>query len=136
MLPTHCKGREDFDRRQAAHGPISLDDVPLNAFHVKIAGLTFGAHLTEGFALGPIGYAFVSMDRQFRVAGYFLRQGGIRLAIGSLGTTKDLSALFSDHHRSRVSAVLCALAAGIVPAALSGLSCCRPASCISVSPSR
>ncbi|RFU48723.1 MFS transporter [Paraburkholderia sp. DHOC27] len=47
-----------------AHGPVSLDDVPLNRFHVKIAGLTFGAHFTEGFALGTIGYALTSLNRQ------------------------------------------------------------------------
>jgi MFS transporter, putative metabolite transport protein len=47
-----------------AHGPISLDDVPLNRFHVKIAGLTFGAHFTEGFALGTIGYALTSLNHQ------------------------------------------------------------------------
>lgn len=36
---------------------ILLDDVPLNFFHCKIAALTFGAHLTEGYAIGTIGYA-------------------------------------------------------------------------------
>jgi putative MFS transporter len=36
---------------------VLLDDVPLNFFHCKIAGLTFGAHLTEGFAIGTIAYA-------------------------------------------------------------------------------
>lgn len=36
---------------------ILLDDVPLNFFHCKIAGLTFGAHLTEGYAIGTIAYA-------------------------------------------------------------------------------
>ncbi|HMC46920.1 MAG TPA: MFS transporter, partial [Caballeronia sp.] len=24
--------------------PVLLDDIPLNRFHMKIAGLTFGAH--------------------------------------------------------------------------------------------
>jgi putative MFS transporter len=36
---------------------ILLDDVPLNFFHCKIAALTFGAHLTEGYAIGTIAYA-------------------------------------------------------------------------------
>ncbi|MBN3752525.1 MFS transporter [Paraburkholderia sp. Tr-20389] len=43
---------------------VSLDDVPLNAFHVKIAGLTFGAHFTEGYALGTIGYALAMLNKQ------------------------------------------------------------------------
>ncbi|AXF01243.1 MFS transporter [Paraburkholderia hospita] len=43
---------------------VSLDDVPLNGFHIKIAGLTFGAHFTEGFALGTIGYALASLNKQ------------------------------------------------------------------------
>lgn len=34
---------------------IALDDVPLNRFHIKIAALTFGAHLTEGYILGSVG---------------------------------------------------------------------------------
>jgi MFS transporter, putative metabolite transport protein len=38
-------------------GKILLDDVPLNFFHCKIAALTFGAHLTEGYAIGTIAYA-------------------------------------------------------------------------------
>ncbi len=42
----------------------ALDDVPLNAFHVRIAGLTFGAHFTEGYALGTISYALVTLNRQ------------------------------------------------------------------------
>lgn len=31
----------------SASKPMLLDDIPLNRFHVKIAGLTFGAHFTE-----------------------------------------------------------------------------------------
>ncbi len=43
---------------------VSLDDVPLNKFHIKIAGLTFGAHFTEGYALGTIGYALATLNKQ------------------------------------------------------------------------
>lgn len=43
--------------RAGSDEKILLDDVPLNFFHCKIAGLTFGAHLTEGFAIGTIAYA-------------------------------------------------------------------------------
>lgn len=43
--------------RSRMDGKVLLDDVPLNFFHCKIAGLTFGAHLTEGYAIGTIAYA-------------------------------------------------------------------------------
>jgi putative MFS transporter len=48
-------GYGDGPRR--SDGKILLDDVPLNFFHCKIAALTFGAHLTEGYAIGTIAYA-------------------------------------------------------------------------------
>ncbi len=47
-----------------AKARVSLDDIPVNAFHIKIAGLTFGAHFTEGYALGTIGYALASLNKQ------------------------------------------------------------------------
>jgi putative MFS transporter len=50
--------------QRADANTISLDDVPLNGFHIKIAGLTFGAHFTEGYALGTIGYALATLNRQ------------------------------------------------------------------------
>jgi putative MFS transporter len=62
--------RADSQHSHHSHHPhasgdaIPLDDVPLNAFHVKIAGLTFGAHFTEGYALGTIGYALATLNRQ------------------------------------------------------------------------
>ncbi len=37
--------------------PVRMDDLPLNRFHCRIAALTFGAHLTDGYVLGVIGYA-------------------------------------------------------------------------------
>jgi MFS transporter, putative metabolite transport protein len=43
---------------------ILLDDVPLNFFHCKIAALTFGAHLTEGYAIGTIAYALTPFLHQ------------------------------------------------------------------------
>lgn len=33
---------------------VSLDDIPINRFHVKITALTFGAHFTDGYSLGGI----------------------------------------------------------------------------------
>jgi putative MFS transporter len=65
-----------------AHGPIPLDDVPLNAFHVKIAGLTFGAHFTEGFALGTIGYALASMNRQMPLDAFWMGMIGSSALMG------------------------------------------------------
>ncbi|MEZ0600697.1 MFS transporter [Paraburkholderia sp. IW21] len=65
-----------------AHGPISLDDVPLNAFHVKIAGLTFGAHFTEGYALGTIGYALASLNRQMPLDAFWMGMIGSSALMG------------------------------------------------------
>ncbi|MFM0556648.1 MFS transporter [Paraburkholderia sediminicola] len=66
----------------SAHGPIPLDDVPLNAFHVKIAGLTFGAHFTEGFALGTIGYALASLNRQMPLDAFWMGMIGSSALMG------------------------------------------------------
>ena len=65
-----------------AHGPISLDDVPLNRFHVKIAGLTFGAHFTEGYALGTIGYALASLNRQMPLDAFWTGMIGSSALMG------------------------------------------------------
>ncbi|MGF6721461.1 putative MFS transporter [Paraburkholderia sp. GAS41] len=65
-----------------AHGPIPLDDVPLNAFHIKIAGLTFGAHFTEGYALGTIGYALASLNRQMPLDAFWTGMLGSSALMG------------------------------------------------------
>lgn len=72
----HAKGNAP------AHGPISLDDVPLNRFHVKIAGLTFGAHFTEGYALGTIGYALASLNRQMPLDAFWMGMIGSSALMG------------------------------------------------------
>ncbi|EGM7733686.1 MFS transporter [Escherichia albertii] len=41
--------------------PVRMDDIPLNRFHCRIAALTFGAHLTDGYVLGVIGYAIIQL---------------------------------------------------------------------------
>ena len=41
--------------------PVRMDDLPLKGFHCWIAGLTFGAHLTDGYVLGVIGYAMIQL---------------------------------------------------------------------------
>jgi MFS transporter, putative metabolite transport protein len=51
-------------RQGSTEGKVLLDDVPLNFFHCKIAGLTFGAHLTEGYAIGTIAYALTPFLNQ------------------------------------------------------------------------
>jgi putative MFS transporter len=65
-----------------AHGRIPLDDVPLNAFHLKIAGLTFGAHFTEGYALGTIGYALASLNRQMPLDAFWMGMIGSSALMG------------------------------------------------------
>lgn len=65
-----------------ARGPVSIDDVPLNSFHVKIAGLTFGAHFTEGFALGTIGYALASLNRQMPLDAFWMGMIGSSALMG------------------------------------------------------
>lgn len=43
---------------------IRMDDLPLTRFHYRIAALTFGAHLTDGYVLGIIGFALISLKLQ------------------------------------------------------------------------
>nr|WP_232314005.1 MFS transporter [Ralstonia sp. A12] len=69
-------------------GRVNLDDVPLNRFHIKIAGLTFGAHLTEGYVIGTVGYALSAMGNQMPLDPFWMGMlGGSALFgifIGSL----------------------------------------------------
>lgn len=62
--------------------PVLLDDIPLNRFHMKIAGLTFGAHFTEGYALGTVGYALASMNRQMPLDSFWMGAIGSSALIG------------------------------------------------------
>lgn len=66
----------------AATRAVLLDDIPLNSFHVKIAGLTFGAHLTEGYALGTVGYALASLNRQMPLDSFWMGAIGSSALIG------------------------------------------------------
>lgn len=47
--------------------PVCMDDLPLTRFHWRIAGLTFGAHLTDGYVLGVIGYAIMPLQSQMNL---------------------------------------------------------------------
>ncbi|WPO98459.1 MFS transporter [Pseudomonas sp. HR96] len=48
-----------------------IDDVPIGRFHIKLAGLTFGAHLTDGYILGLIGIAFTQLGPQMRLDAFW-----------------------------------------------------------------
>lgn len=65
-----------------------MDDVPLNRFHIKIAGLTFGAHFTDGYVLGQIGLALTQISPQMGLSTFWQGMLGssalIGLFIGSL----------------------------------------------------
>ncbi len=37
--------------------PILIDDAPVNRFHIRMTALTFGAHFTDGYAIGSISIA-------------------------------------------------------------------------------
>lgn len=50
--------------QQLTQQAVRMDDVPLNRFHLKIAGLTFGAHFTDGYVLGVIGFALSQIRPQ------------------------------------------------------------------------
>lgn len=75
---------------------VSMDDIPLNAFHIKMAGLTFGAHLTDGYVLGMIGFALVQLTPQMALTPFWQGMIGssalVGLFIGSL-----LLGWLSDH---------------------------------------
>lgn len=67
---------------------IQIDDLPIGRFHIKIAGLTFGAHLTDGYILGLIGIAFTQLSPQMHLDAFWQGLIGasalIGLFIGSL----------------------------------------------------
>lgn len=67
---------------------VLLDDAPLSKFHIKIAGLTFGAHFTDGYILGIIGFALTILTPQMGLnalwTGLIGSSALIGLFIGSL----------------------------------------------------
>ncbi len=50
---------------------IKIDDLPIGRFHIKIAGLTFGAHFTDGYILGLIGIAFTLINPQMQLSPFW-----------------------------------------------------------------
>lgn len=68
--------------------PVRMDDLPLNGFHCRIAALTFGAHLVDGYVLGVIGYAIIQLTPAMQLtplmAGMIGGAALLGLFIGSL----------------------------------------------------
>lgn len=68
--------------------PVRMDDLPLNRFHCRIAALTFGAHLTDGYVLGVIGYAIIQLTPAMQLtpfmAGMIGGSAHLGLFLGSL----------------------------------------------------
>lgn len=50
---------------------VKIDDLPIGRFHLKIAGLTFGAHFTDGYILGLIGIAFTLINPQMALTPFW-----------------------------------------------------------------
>ena len=50
---------------------VKIDDLPIGRFHIKIAGLTFGAHFTDGYILGLIGIAFTLLSPQMQLDAFW-----------------------------------------------------------------
>ncbi len=61
---------------------IKLDDAPLNKFHIKIAGLTFGAHFTDGYILGIVGFALTLLTPQMGLSSFWVGLIGSSALIG------------------------------------------------------
>ncbi|WP_282940579.1 MFS transporter [Paenibacillus sp. RC67] len=61
---------------------IKMDDAPLSKFHIKMAGLTFGAHLTDGYVLGIIGIAFSLIKPQMNLDSFWTGLIGSSALIG------------------------------------------------------
>lgn len=61
---------------------IKVDDLPIGRFHVKIAGLTFGAHFTDGYILGLIGIAFTLLSPQMNLDAFWQGLIGASALIG------------------------------------------------------
>ncbi len=65
-----------------------MDDLPLNRFHCRIAALTFGAHLTDGYVLGVIGYAIIQLTPAMQLTPFMAGMIGgsalLGLFLGSL----------------------------------------------------
>lgn len=79
--------------------PVRMDDLPLNRFHCRIAALTFGAHLTDGYVLGVIGYAIIQLTPAMQLTPFMAGMIGgsalLGLFLGSLVSWVDLRPYWS-----------------------------------------
>lgn len=79
--------------------PVRMDDLPLNRFHCRIAALTFGAHLTDGYVLGVIGYAIIQLTPAMQLTPFMAGMIGgsalLGLFLGSFGSWVDLRPYWS-----------------------------------------
>lgn len=62
--------------------PVKIDDLPIGRFHIKIAGLTFGAHFTDGYILGLIGIAITLLSPQMQLDAFWQGLIGASALIG------------------------------------------------------
>ncbi|MBT9304824.1 MULTISPECIES: MFS transporter [Pseudomonas] len=62
--------------------PVNIDDLPIGRFHLKIAGLTFGAHLADGYILGMIGIALTLISPQMQLDAFWQGLVGASALIG------------------------------------------------------
>ncbi|HWR09938.1 MFS transporter [Sporomusa sp.] len=61
---------------------IKFDDVPLSKFHLKMTGITFAAHFTDGFSLGVIGIALTVITPQMGLSPFWQGLIGSSALIG------------------------------------------------------
>lgn len=61
---------------------VHIDDLPIGRFHIKIAGLTFGAHFTDGYILGLIGIALTLLNPQMQLDAFWQGLIGASALIG------------------------------------------------------
>ncbi|WP_445489791.1 MFS transporter [Niallia sp. 03133] len=61
---------------------ITMDESPITKFHVKTASLTFGAHFTDGYVIGIISFALLSLAAQWDLSAFDLGLLGSSVLIG------------------------------------------------------
>ena len=62
--------------------PILMDDVPVNRFHFKMTALTFGAHFTDGYAIGSISMALAILTPALHIGAVWQGLLGCSALIG------------------------------------------------------
>ncbi|HWR41734.1 MFS transporter [Sporomusa sp.] len=77
-----------------ANKTVKLDDAPLNWFHARMVGLTLGAHLADGYAIGVIGIALTFIQPQMQLGSVWL---------GLLGSSALIGLFFGSLLLGRVS---------------------------------